>query len=148
MNSHYPGIYLFTALPLNITRWISFSGREVPAPAASFVTVLLALSGFFNILTFFRTREYGLFPEPRNPDDDGGVPHVIQGEEQTVLRKAQEDRDKTNVTSIPEQNPASLEDRQESSSGAVVSSGQRVSQSQVSGGLGEDSDLDFGRLPG
>jgi hypothetical protein len=107
------------------------------------VTLWLALSGFFNALIFFRTRKSGLIQG--NPDDNFGMPHVIQDEEQTVLRRTQEDARK--MTSIHEENPASLENRQGSSSGAGASSGQRISRSQVSGGLAEDSDSDYGRLP-
>lgn len=105
------------------------------------MTVLLALSGFFNILNFFRTRGSGLIQG--DSDDVGGLPHVIQDEEQTVLRRPQED--KTNITSIREENLASLDERQMSSSGAAGSSALRTDRHQASRGLGEDSDLDPGR---
>jgi hypothetical protein len=54
--SSYPIVYLICVLPFSITRWMTFSGHYVPNQASAFTTCLFSLSGFLNVLLFFKTR--------------------------------------------------------------------------------------------
>lgn len=70
--SSYPVVYLICVLPFSITRWMSFSGHYVPGPASTFTTSVFSLSGFLNVLLFFKTRPQLIKggPLPAKPNQD------------------------------------------------------------------------------
>ncbi|KAJ2919934.1 hypothetical protein MD484_g438, partial [Candolleomyces efflorescens] len=57
----YPAVYIICVLPNSISRWLYFSGRQVPFQVTHFTNALFAFSGFFNVILYFTTRrDYAL----------------------------------------------------------------------------------------
>ncbi|KAH8835277.1 hypothetical protein DL96DRAFT_1573586 [Flagelloscypha sp. PMI_526] len=52
----YPALYIVTIIPISISRFISFSGKEVPYQALFFASCLFSASGLLNSLLFAFTR--------------------------------------------------------------------------------------------
>ena len=59
-------MYTITVLPIAITRWMSFTGRQIPWAGTVFSDVVFASSGFLNVLLFTATRP-NLLPQRSNP---------------------------------------------------------------------------------
>ncbi|KAI0348397.1 hypothetical protein BDW22DRAFT_1350595 [Trametopsis cervina] len=52
----YPAVYTITTLPIAVTRWLGFTGHQVPWAATVFADVLFASSGYLNVMVFTLTR--------------------------------------------------------------------------------------------
>ncbi|KAJ3552032.1 hypothetical protein NM688_g4374 [Phlebia brevispora] len=61
----YPLVYTITVLPIAITRWMEFSGRNIPWAGTVFSDVVFASSGILNVLLFTATRP-NLLPRRAN----------------------------------------------------------------------------------
>ncbi|KAJ2930132.1 hypothetical protein H1R20_g6936, partial [Candolleomyces eurysporus] len=94
----YPLVYFICVFPFSLTRWLAFSGHQVPHQAAAFTTCLFSLSGVFNVVLFFVTRRdlitggtlpdsnaekgghYGTTPARQHAPEHGHLP-VTEGEQ-------------------------------------------------------------------
>ena len=52
----YPLVYIICILPNSLSRWLFFSGFNVPYQFSLFANTLFSLSGLFNAILFFLTR--------------------------------------------------------------------------------------------
>jgi len=53
---YYPVVYIITALPIGIVRFMAFHGDDVPFAATAISSILLSSSGFLNVALFKLTR--------------------------------------------------------------------------------------------
>ncbi|KAI0687755.1 hypothetical protein BC835DRAFT_1286036 [Cytidiella melzeri] len=66
----YPAAYTVTVLPIAVTRWLGFTGHQVPWAATVFADVVFASSGYLNVILFTVTRPRLL------PDRTDGKEHA------------------------------------------------------------------------
>jgi hypothetical protein len=61
----YPLAYSLSVIPLSVSRWLKFTGHNVPSAATFFGVIMLNLSGAVNVFLFliFKPRLL-LFPRP------------------------------------------------------------------------------------
>ena len=60
----YPLVYSLMVVPLSITRWLSFSHKNVPSAALFFGNIIFNLSGAANVLLFLIVRPHLLLFTP------------------------------------------------------------------------------------
>ncbi|KAJ3539472.1 hypothetical protein NMY22_g4723 [Coprinellus aureogranulatus] len=94
----YPLVYFVCIAPFSVVRHLIFEDHRVSHHFQAFVTVLFSLSGFFNVILFFKTRPalitggdipHGpvevlpdLHPSPSTSADDGHKPHASRDMEE------------------------------------------------------------------
>jgi hypothetical protein len=89
-------VYIFCILPNSISRWLSFSGFNVPYQFSLSANTLFSLSGMFNAILFFLTR-----PElVVGPSDS---PQPIQASTNGPQIQSHHHRDETELTSYSSQ---------------------------------------------
>ncbi|KIM45490.1 hypothetical protein M413DRAFT_24685 [Hebeloma cylindrosporum] len=98
----YPAVYIICILPNSLSRWLSFSGFNVPYQFILAANTIFSLSGMFNAILFFLTRPDLVVGPSDSP------PPTQDPTDPRILGQSHHHRDETELTSYSSQKFGSL----------------------------------------